>query len=168
MEEVERKELARLRETYDLRNAAIHGNEDEAFEGHAGGNPLRVELYAGSGFSGPWLLVELAFGEVRHVECRARPHLGQKGLVWAASDCGPGFGGEALPGHGLGGFRWRVSAVAPRCRTGCEGPGGWRDGFVQVADVVGHALTFEESCSEARGADGDFFRDAWEAALPGW
>lgn len=166
MEEVVSTELARLVEKYRLRDAPVDGNEDRAVEGEADGNPVRVELYSGLG--GPWLHVELVFGEVRHAGGRSGVTLGERGVVRAASDFGPDWGGSALAGHAIEGFRWRVTAVAPRCRTSCEGPGGWRDGYVTAGDIVEHLLTFEESCSRASGAEGDLFLDAWESALPAW
>ena len=163
-----RTELAKLVGRYGLGAAKVNGNEEEAFEGNANGNPVRLELYEGDGIGGPWLHVELAFGEVRHADGRSRIPLGERGVVGAASDFGPGCGGTSLPGHKLTGFRWRVSAVAPTSRTLCAGPGGRGDGYVQVTDIVEHMLTFEETCMNATAADGDFFRGAWEAALPGW
>ncbi|MDF1552480.1 MAG: hypothetical protein P1P84_05425 [Deferrisomatales bacterium] len=167
-EEIVALELEMLSSVHHLREVEPHGNEDTAWEGRVDGHPVRIARFPGDSLGAPWLSVQVAFGAVRHVDCGARPHLGEKGLAHASSSFGPGFGGTALAGHEIEGFRWRVSAVAPRCRTCCQGPGGWTDGYILSEDIVTHLLGFEASCSAARGADGDAFLDAWETARPGW
>lgn len=167
-EEIVTLELEMLTSVHSLREVQPHGHEHCAWEGTVAGHPVRIARFAGDSLAGPWLSVQMAFGAVRHVDCPARPHLGARGLVHASSSFGPGYGGTALVGHELEGFRWRVSAVAPRCRTSCQGPEGWTDGYLLSEDIVAHLLGFEASCSAAHGAEGDVFREAWETAKPGW
>jgi len=167
-EEIVALELEMLSSVHHLQEAEPHGNEDRAWEGTVKGHPVRIVRFPGDSLGAPWRSVQVAFGTVRPVDCPARPPLGECGLVHASSSFGPGTGGTALPGHGIEGLRWRVSAVAPRCRTCCRGPGGWTDGYLRSEDIVEHLLGFEANCCTACWANGDLFRETCETVPPGW
>lgn len=152
-------EIENLLQRYPLIAVKPYGNEVRAWEGAFENHSLRLADF------GQWCTLSIAFGEVRH---SFHTPMGEQGLVSATLSLSDSSRATALVNFDLSAPKWRLSAVAPKGRTICPGPNGYRDGYIVTDDIVAHLLTFEATCSQATTHKKDLYADSWEKALVGW
>lgn len=129
---------------------------------------VKWERFPSIGKFGGFINVTMTFGEVRHFEPNHCP-VAEYGIVEMNGSyySTPGFGGQAIPGYELLGFKWLVGAVAGKSRTSVQSV---RREYVQPNDVINYMLSLRQKVQGARkdSQDPTVSFGWWNSAKPGF
>lgn len=157
------KALQGLIKKYDFEYCKPFGNEREAYVAVLPCGSVHIGVFDGMD-EVPWVSVQVAFGEVRHV-WQNRTHLGEHGMASASSSFRTEGeqSGCLLLGAGTLGFCWRHGFCGTKGRTS-----GGIDGYVQVEDIIEHLMGFSEEALGIQDHPDSFLQGAWDQAERGW
>ena len=140
--------------------APVYGNEISAMELKVPnqGLDIRVEEYA------TFTKIDVAFGEVRHLDCRSRLPFGEFGIATAIGffqqytkeECG-------VPGYDFSGIGYRINAVGGKGRTDTG-----HDFYIQTEDILKYLISFREICRSQTVHKRDLTSGLWDTAEIGW
>jgi len=145
-----------------------HGNAVKSKEGTVDGCRVRMNRY--SSFTD----LNIAIGEARHYDWPNRTPIGEFGMLHATSEnktfhdpndlCG-----SAIPGNEIVGLKWRISAVAPKCRDAVP-VDGLMDQYVQVDDIIQYLIDRKDqvTATSASGNDPITKDQSWSALPKGY
>ena len=153
---------------YPWKPATPHGNAISSRECNVENCQIRVDEYQG------FKNITIAVGEARHYDWPNRTPIGEFGMLHATSKnktfhdpndpCG-----SAIPGNEIVGLKWRISAVAPKCRDAVP-IDGLMDQYVQVDDIIQYLIDRKDqvTATSASGNDPITKDQSWSALPKGY